>query len=274
MGYLDMMKELREGFAYVEIAYADLANTPAKSVFEKTKALNKAKAIECLSRLIIFDFTTFFQTIDDELLNLNLDQQKIFIDNVYKRFIGYDTYIGDKKQFVKHTYIEIVENLPLKALLDFIHNETNSYLEKCVMIYQLMQRWYESKKEEMQPTEVLFNNLPTDTISSENGSKLFNALESGEYLAGAENDFLSLLQGASNKDKLDWVIEPPTKNGIAKGALIDLLVLLGYDKNDRTLIKRVVKNYFGITLEPASFARPNSTHHKDLSQIVNSIIKK
>ena len=80
-------------------------------------------------------------------------------------------------------------------------------------------------------------------------SKLSNIWKQiiGKYILGSEKVFLQMYSDTTfesvPKTRLEWVVKSPKKNGIAKGALVDFLQLLG--KNDEE-IKATFECYFGI----------------------------
>lgn len=106
------------------------------------------------------------------------------------------------------------------------------------------------------------NHLSKDKISA-TWSALKNKMISGRY-----EDYISLCEmKESPKNKLTWILKSSTNNGVAKGAFLELLEFIGYNKSDRKQIKKTAMSFFNLDIEPAVFDRPNSKYYEELQRI-------
>lgn len=105
-------------------------------------------------------------------------------------------------------------------------------------------------------------------------SRLSNIWEQvkDKYIQGSEKTFLQMYSDTTfesvPKMRLKWVAKPPRNKGVAKGALVEFLRLLG--KNDEE-IQKTFEIYFGIVWKSSYKQRDkNSQHYNKLKEIILS----
>lgn len=116
--------------------------------------------------------------------------------------------------------------------------------------------------------------------SEEATKKWFDELTEESYLHGSFSDFDALANKFDPTNKIEWIKQPPKRNGIAISALIDLLHILDYGyirdplpirKNmtdERKKIKDAAKKYFDLSLSASNFDSRNSSHYEELKNII------
>lgn len=102
-------------------------------------------------------------------------------------------------------------------------------------------------------------------------SQLTNIWEqiNGAYIKGSEKVFIQMYNDTTFESRpnklLEWVAKPSRNNGIAKGALVEFLVMLG--KSDKE-IQKTFEIYFGIEWHSSYKRGKHSQHYDKLKETI------
>lgn len=118
---------------------------------------------------------------------------------------------------------------------------------------------------------------PKHRLADSKLKEIFNALCEEEFIEGEEVDFLAMCHLTGGKKSLKWILKNSRRNGIAKGALVEMISLLFQyststaDTVDRKKVRHIYNEYFDFDkeFEHDYFNRPNSVFYERLNTIIN-----
>jgi hypothetical protein len=117
------------------------------------------------------------------------------------------------------------------------------------------------------------NDFPKDVTKKY--QPIFNELVNKNIIKGDYEDFVAFMEKHEPNNKLAFVLQSPKKNGISKIALLELIVLAGYDfsseqKHCTRLTNEISKKYFGKEIDSSVWQRPQSANYEMLKEIFES----
>ncbi len=195
-------------------------------------------------------------TVDEQIVNNGFGEKGGDIEQLWWSFNSQSRLKRDN----------ITGNLELKGKTE-LERILNSYISLGLPLHQLTYDEYVNQEHRRASSTLQGVNM-TLPMPFGNAKKLFAELVRAKYIRGNDEDFIDFLTSDTPKNKLEWIARAPKGNGIANGALVNLLELLGCDFTDRIRIIEWVEQYFGLRLSSGVFNQSHSTHYSQLKAIV------
>lgn len=186
------------------------------------------------------------------------------IQKLYKEFEEFETIQGE---LVAEKYRQVIVGCLEK--LDWIKNNfgTPQYL---IPIFNsvtiLLFRWQSflkiSKKDF--PNEITQKYKP-----------LYNRLIKEYVIKGDYVDFVAFMERTEPGNKLEFILQSPKKNGISRIALLEFIILAGYNFRDKPkdctrLTNNIARKYFNKEIDSSVWQKPQSKNYNFLKNIFES----